>query len=82
MSLDNRPTKIAGKDIPESTNDTELRQHFQQFGNVTLFEQKDKEALVQYAQRFEAEKAMAAGSHFPKGTLQLDWFNQQTTTEG
>jgi len=38
--------------------------------------------LVQYAQRFEAEKAMAAGSHFPKGTLQLDWFNQQTTTEG
>ncbi|KAL7314871.1 hypothetical protein PS15m_006386 [Mucor circinelloides] len=82
MSLDNRPTKIAVKDIPESTNDTELRQHFQQFGNVTLFEQKDKEALVQYAQRFEAEKAMAAGSHFPKGSLQLDWFNQQTTTEG
>ncbi|CAO3608412.1 unnamed protein product [Mucor fragilis] len=81
MSLDNRPTKIAVKDIPESTDDAELRQHFQQFGNVTLFEQKDREALVQYAQRFEAEKAMAAGPHFPKGTLQLDWFNQQTTTE-
>lgn len=82
MTLDNRPTKIAIKNIPETANDVELRQHFQQFGNVTLFEQKDKEALVQYAQRFEAEKAIAAGSHFPKGALQLDWFNQQTTTEG
>lgn len=29
MTLDNRPTKIAVKDIPEATNDTELRQHFQ-----------------------------------------------------
>ncbi|CEP09278.1 hypothetical protein [Parasitella parasitica] len=80
MSLDNRPTKISVKDIPESSNDTELRQHFQQFGNVTFFEQKDSEALIQYAQRFEAEKAMAVGANYPKGSLQLDWVSQ--TTEG
>ncbi|KAI8638028.1 hypothetical protein BD408DRAFT_423561 [Parasitella parasitica] len=80
MSLDNRPTKISVKDIPESSNDTELRQHFQQFGNVTSFEQKDSEALIQYAQRFEAEKAMAVGANYPKGSLQLDWVSQ--TTEG
>lgn len=28
MSLDNRPTKIVVKDIPQDSNETELRQHF------------------------------------------------------
>lgn len=28
MSLDNRPTKIVVKDIPQESNETELRQHF------------------------------------------------------
>lgn len=29
MSLDNRPTKIVVKDIPQDANEEELRQHFE-----------------------------------------------------
>ncbi|GAA5807906.1 hypothetical protein MFLAVUS_001286 [Mucor flavus] len=78
MSLDNRPTKIVVKDIPQDSTEPELRQHFEQFGAVTSFEQKDSEVLVQYGQRFEAEKAMKAGTNYAKGTLQLAWITDTT----
>ena len=42
MSLDNRPTKISVKDIPESANDSELRQHFQ----VPIFQMISYSALL------------------------------------
>jgi hypothetical protein len=29
MTLDNRPTKIVVKDIPQDSSETELRQHFE-----------------------------------------------------
>lgn len=45
----------------------------QQFGSISSFEQKENEVLVQYGQRFEAEKAMNAGPNYSKGTLQLSW---------
>ncbi|KAI7896574.1 uncharacterized protein EV154DRAFT_491488 [Mucor mucedo] len=76
MSLDNRPTKIVVKDIPQESNETELRQHFDQFGTVTSFEQKESEVVVQYGQRFEAERAMTAGPNYSKGTLQLAWISE------
>ncbi|KAI8087958.1 uncharacterized protein B0P05DRAFT_530835 [Gilbertella persicaria] len=86
MTLDNRPTKIHITSIPEASTETELRQHFEQFGHVTLFEQKENEADVQYSQRFEAEKAMSLGPNYPKGSLELAWStnlteSNQTTTE-
>lgn len=34
--------------------------------------------LVQYGQRFEAEKAMTAGPNYSKGTLQLAWITDAT----
>ncbi|RCH94506.1 hypothetical protein CU097_010822 [Rhizopus azygosporus] len=73
MTLDNRPTKIIVKDIPQDATEEELRQHFEQYGAVTLFEKKESELVVQYAQRFVAEKAMSFGPNFAKGKLQLAW---------
>ncbi|KAI8994889.1 hypothetical protein BDB01DRAFT_774444 [Pilobolus umbonatus] len=85
MSLDNRPTKILVKDIPSEINPTELREHFDQYGTISLFEPKEAELLVQYSQRFEAEKAMAVGSNFNGTNLQLNWYTEpshnHTTTE-
>lgn len=52
-----------------------------QFGTITSFEQKESEVLVQYGQRFEAERAMTAGPNYPKGTLQLAWISETTTEE-
>ncbi|KAI8877398.1 hypothetical protein K501DRAFT_260452 [Backusella circina FSU 941] len=80
MSLDNRPTKIQIKNIPEETTEADLRQHFEQFGYMTLFEKSETEASVQYSQRFEAEKAMAGGASFPKGELELNWVAGGSTT--
>lgn len=39
--------------------------------------------MVQYGARFEAEKAMAVGPNYPKGTLQVAWSNEpnQSTTD-
>lgn len=34
--------------------------------------------MVQYGQRFEAERAMTAGPNHPKGTLQLAWMTETT----
>lgn len=38
-----------------------------------MFEKKESELVVQYAQRFVAEKAMSFGPNFAKGKLQLAW---------
>ncbi|KAG0744708.1 hypothetical protein G6F57_007813 [Rhizopus arrhizus] len=76
MTLDNRPTKIVIKDIPEGTTEEELRQHFEQYGQISLFEKSDSEASVQYTQRFLAEKAMSYGPNFAKGKLQLSWSSE------
>lgn len=35
--------------------------------------------LIQYGQRFEAEKAMNAGPNYSKGTLQLAWITEAAT---
>ncbi|KAI8378799.1 hypothetical protein EDC96DRAFT_604465 [Choanephora cucurbitarum] len=79
MTLDNRPTKISITSIPEETTEAELRPHFEQFGQVTLFEKHEHEAIVQYSQRYEAEKAMSFGTNYPKGTLQLAWATNNNT---
>ncbi|RCH90332.1 hypothetical protein CU098_007575, partial [Rhizopus stolonifer] len=80
MSLDNRPTKIVVKDIPQDANEEELRQHFEQYGTLSLFEKNESDVTVQFAQRFMAEKAMCYGPNFAKGKLQLSWFSQPTST--
>ncbi|KAG0174358.1 hypothetical protein DFQ30_004671 [Apophysomyces sp. BC1015] len=82
FSLDNRPTTIFVKDIPQDA-EPDLRKHFEQFGNISSYEAKDSGIAVQYSQRFEAEKAISAGAEFTKGTLQLSWYTASTepTTE-
>ncbi|KAI9476019.1 MAG: hypothetical protein EXX96DRAFT_575465 [Benjaminiella poitrasii] len=80
MTLDNRPTKLVAKNIPEGSTEVDLRQHFEQFGSITSFEKSDSEAYVQYSQRFEAEKALALGPNFTSGKLQLDWVNNNAGT--
>lgn len=98
MTLDNRPTRISVKKIPQEAAEEELRHHFevienscvgqkstdslllQQFGHILSFDKKESELLVQYGQRFEAEKAMSLGSQFPKGALELEWSSNVTTT--
>ncbi|KAI7870676.1 hypothetical protein BDF14DRAFT_1504746 [Spinellus fusiger] len=78
MSLDNRPTKILIKNIPEDANE-ELQKHFEQYGSITSFEASEHGTIVNYSQRFEAEKAMSVGANFPKGTLQLSWHTDLNT---
>ncbi|KAI8375161.1 hypothetical protein BD560DRAFT_327017 [Blakeslea trispora] len=78
MTLDNRPTKISISSIPDLT-EAELRQHFEQYGQVTSFEKHEQEATVQYSQRYEAEKAMSFGVNHVKGTLQLAWSTNNST---
>ncbi|KAL0088573.1 CCCH-type zinc finger transcription factor [Phycomyces blakesleeanus] len=78
MSLDNRPTKLLIKDIPEDTAE-EVQKHFEQYGTVTSYESSEQGVIVQYSQRFEAEKAMSVGANFPKGTLQLSWFTESSS---
>ncbi|CAO3688210.1 unnamed protein product [Rhizopus stolonifer] len=73
MSLDNRTTKIEVKDIPQDTTEEELRGHFENYGEITSFEMSPSEAIVQYSQRYLAEKAMFYAPNFPKGKLQLSW---------
>ncbi|KAG1450200.1 hypothetical protein G6F56_008416 [Rhizopus delemar] len=80
MSLDNRTTKIEVKDIPQDTTEEELRGHFENYGEVTLFEMSPSEAIVQYSQRYMAEKAMFYAPNFPKGKLQLSWSYKTNTT--
>ena len=46
---------------------------------MTLFEKHEHEAIVQYSQRYEAEKAMSFGTNYPKGTLQLAWATNNNT---
>ncbi|ORY97883.1 hypothetical protein BCR43DRAFT_490506 [Syncephalastrum racemosum] len=74
-SLDNRPTKIVIKQVPVELRD-DLRKHFENFGQVTEYENKDQDILVKYAARFEAEKAMAAGSNFSGTNLQMAWYTE------
>ncbi|KAI8384722.1 uncharacterized protein BYT42DRAFT_563451 [Radiomyces spectabilis] len=76
MSLDHRPTKVLVKDIPENC-EQDLRRHFEQYGNVLSFEPQQDGTVVHYSQRFEAEKAMAVGAHFPHGKLQLSWYSDR-----
>ncbi|KAJ8658711.1 hypothetical protein O0I10_005434 [Lichtheimia ornata] len=71
-TLDNRPKKILVKDVPEDAKD-DLRTHFNQFGTITTFETQGSDLIVQYAQRFEAEKAMTAGAKSSHGDLKLSW---------
>ncbi|KAF7732044.1 hypothetical protein EC973_007149 [Apophysomyces ossiformis] len=73
FSLDNRPTSILVKDIPQGA-EQELRKHFENFGNISSYETQDSSIVVRYSQRFEAEKAISAGAEFNKGTLQLAWY--------
>ncbi|KAI9032860.1 hypothetical protein CLU79DRAFT_830695 [Phycomyces nitens] len=78
MSLDNRPTKLLVKDIPQDTTE-EVQKHFEQYGSVTSFESSEQGVIVHYSQRFEAEKAMSVGANFPKGTLQLAWYTESSS---
>jgi RNA-binding protein 26 len=55
-SLDNRPTKVMIKDIPQETNQDDLKKYFEQFGQVVSFEDAQDGAIAHYSQRFEAEK--------------------------
>lgn len=71
-TLDNRPKKIVVKDVSEDAKD-DLRTHFAQFGTITAFETQGTDLIVQYAQRFEAEKAMTAGAKSSHGDLKLSW---------
>ncbi|KAG0162606.1 hypothetical protein DFQ30_001652 [Apophysomyces sp. BC1015] len=73
FTLDNRPTSLLVSDIPEEGKDA-LRSHFEQYGNIATFEPKDNQVIVKYAQRFEAEKAMALAANYPGGALQLTWY--------
>ncbi|CAO3621020.1 unnamed protein product [Cunninghamella blakesleeana] len=77
-SLDNRPTKLLIKDIPENINKDDLQQHFQQFGNLVSFTSNENDFIAHYSQRYEAEKAMAIGSKFPAGQLTLSWYTNTT----
>ncbi|KAI7901497.1 uncharacterized protein BX663DRAFT_544230 [Cokeromyces recurvatus] len=79
MTLDNRPTKLVARNIPQEFTEADLHQHFEQFGNITTFEKTETELYVQYSQRYEAEKAMTLGPNFTKGKLQLDWVPNNTS---
>ncbi|KAI9263780.1 hypothetical protein BY458DRAFT_587720 [Sporodiniella umbellata] len=80
MSLDNRTTKIEVKNIPEGTTEEELRAYFENYGQIVLFEMNQSEALVQYSQRYLAEKAMFYAPNFSKGKLQLAWSYRDPST--
>ncbi|KAI9307199.1 hypothetical protein BJ944DRAFT_238075 [Cunninghamella echinulata] len=77
-SLDNRPTKILIKNIPENINKDELQQHFQQFGNLVSFDNNQNDFIAHYSQRYEAEKAMVIGSKLLAGQLTLSWYTNTT----
>ncbi|KAI9499232.1 hypothetical protein BDB00DRAFT_795946 [Zychaea mexicana] len=72
-SLDNRPTKIFVKGVPEDAKD-EMRKHFEQFGNLTMVESHEDGIIVDYSQRFESEKAMVGGTSTPRGKLEFSWY--------
>ncbi|ORZ12659.1 hypothetical protein BCR42DRAFT_439776 [Absidia repens] len=72
-SLDNLPTKVMVKDIPQDINEEDSKEHFGQFGRLVSFENIENGAVAHYAQRFEAEKAMVMGSKFISGKLSLSW---------
>ncbi|CAO3596648.1 unnamed protein product [Absidia cylindrospora] len=78
-SLDNRPTKVMIKDIPQETNHDDLKEHFSQFGRMVAFENTENGVVAHYSQRFEAEKAMAMGSNLATGKLSLSWYTNPTT---
>ncbi|KAI9315620.1 hypothetical protein BX666DRAFT_2028518 [Dichotomocladium elegans] len=71
-TLDNRPTRILVKDISSIEKD-DVKKHFGQFGRITGFETVQEGVIIQYAQRFEAEKAMNGGANSPFGNLTLSW---------
>ncbi|KAI8338262.1 hypothetical protein BC941DRAFT_470263 [Chlamydoabsidia padenii] len=79
-SLDNRPTKVMIKDIPQESNEDDVKKYFEQFGRVVSFENaQDGGVIAHYSQRFEAEKAMALGPNYPTGKLALSWYTDNTS---
>ncbi|KAI9278659.1 hypothetical protein BDA99DRAFT_492805 [Phascolomyces articulosus] len=80
-SLDNRPTKIYIKEVPEDAKD-EMRKHFEQFGQVTSVESHENGIIVDYSQRFEAEKAMVGGTETPRGKLEFSWYTGPMPSNG
>ncbi|CAO3597098.1 unnamed protein product [Absidia cylindrospora] len=60
-SLDNRPTKVMVKNIPQDTNEEDLKEHFGQFGRIVSFETIENGVIAHYGQRFEAEKVKLIG---------------------
>ncbi|KAF7732821.1 hypothetical protein EC973_000097 [Apophysomyces ossiformis] len=81
FTLDNRPTSLLVKDIPDDRKE-ELRKHFEQYGHITAYDTKDNQLIVKYSQRFEAEKALAMAANYVGETLQLSWYTGVTPSDG
>jgi hypothetical protein len=76
LSLDNRPTSLFVSGLPSDTNEAALRAHFLPFGELSSVEfPSPAQAVIQFADRFRAEAALAGGKLYKGHKLQITWHN-------
>lgn len=78
MSVDCRPKSLVVSDIPDGFDEV-ADQHFSRFGKVVNVEKQQNSAglKIEFASRYEAERALKDGAGYGGAMLTLEWDSLQ-----
>jgi len=83
MRIDNRTTSIRLLNRPDDVTETSLQSFFGSFGVVeSVVMVGNSAAIVKYAERYMAEKAMAGAKVLGETPLKLEWYDPRLTGGG